>query len=93
MRKQLISFALVIKFCKISSSRRGGLTPKPPLAYALDSCHSSVAVFFLSVSLRAEFIEFNGWRNRCYDGFSTRRERFAVSTSMAIRMMQQARKT
>jgi len=34
MRKQLISFAQVIKFCKISSSR-GGLTPKAPLAYAL----------------------------------------------------------
>jgi len=30
MRKQLISFAQVIKFCKISRSR-GFLTPKPPL--------------------------------------------------------------
>jgi len=29
MRKQLISFAQVIKFCKISSSRGGGFTPKP----------------------------------------------------------------
>ena len=33
MRKQLISFAQVIKFSKILSSR--GLTPTPPLAYAL----------------------------------------------------------
>ena len=29
MRKQLISFAQVIKFCKISSSRRD-FNPKPP---------------------------------------------------------------
>jgi len=28
MRKQLISFAQVIKFCKISSSRGGGFNPK-----------------------------------------------------------------
>ena len=33
MRKQLISFAQVVKYCKISSAR-GGLTPIP-LAYAL----------------------------------------------------------
>ena len=41
MRKQLISFAQVIKFCKISSSR-GGFNPKPqtPLAHALALlCH------------------------------------------------------
>jgi len=34
MRKQLISVAQAIQFCKTSSSK-GGLTPKPPLAYAL----------------------------------------------------------
>jgi len=36
MRKQLIFFAQVIKFWKMSSSR-GGFTPNPPLAYALGS--------------------------------------------------------
>jgi len=36
MRKQLISFAQVIKFCKISRSR-GVFNPKTSLAYALGS--------------------------------------------------------
>jgi len=43
MRKQLISFAQVIKFCKISSSR-GCLTPNLTLAYALDQVHPIVSV-------------------------------------------------
>jgi len=30
MRKQLISFGQVIKFCKISSARGKGFNPKPP---------------------------------------------------------------
>jgi len=34
MQKQLIPFAQVMKFCKISSSR-WGFNPKPPLAHAL----------------------------------------------------------
>jgi len=40
MRKQLISFVQVIKFCKISSSR-GGVQPQPPLAYALGWSNAS----------------------------------------------------
>jgi len=35
MRKQLIFFAQVINFCKISSARGWGFNPNPPLAYAL----------------------------------------------------------
>jgi len=36
MQKQLIFFAQVIKFCKISKLKEGFLTPTLPLAYALE---------------------------------------------------------
>jgi len=43
MHKQLISFAQVIKFLE-NMNLKGGLTPKPPLAYALASaCYYTAA--------------------------------------------------
>jgi len=45
MRKQLISFAQVIKFCKISCSRGGFNHNPPPFAYALEASYEDRKLF------------------------------------------------
>jgi len=59
MRKQLISFAQVIKFCKVSYSR-GGFNPKNLLAYALDWNCCCIQILVILITLKLQIGACNG---------------------------------
>ena len=56
MRKQLIPFTQVIKFCEISSSRREGFNPNPPTPCVRPCCHSSFVKYTSSLSCSSEAV-------------------------------------